>query len=83
MSDNNYDVIREVINEILRKIYKSMNDYIEYVLNSPSTINRIFRYYAVGLPDDPTVPERYIMFGGTIVRKYVFEMPEVKECLCM
>ena len=72
---NNYDIIINEINRVLSNIYKDMNDYLENIITAPSTINRIFKYYAIGLPSDPTVNERYLMFGGTIVRKYVIENP--------
>ena len=72
MTDN-YDIIINEINRVLSNIYKDMNDYLENIITAPSTINRIFKYYTIGLPSDPTVNERYLMFGGTIVRKYVIE----------
>ena len=72
----NYEVIEEIIQDTLSKMYKEMNEYFENIINSPSTINRISKYYAIGLPSDPTIHERYIMFGGTIVRKYVIENPK-------
>ena len=76
MSDN-YDVVRQTIDDVLSRIYKEMNDYFDYVLNLPSTINRVCRYYAIGLPSDPTVNERYIMFGGTVVRTYEIVLSEL------
>lgn len=72
---NNYNIIRNEINRVLSNIYKDMNDYLENIITAPSTINRIYKYYAIGLPSDPTVNERYLMFGGTIIRKYVIENP--------
>ena len=72
---NNYDIINNEINRVLYNIYKDINDYLENIITAPSTINRIFKYYAIGLPADPIVNERYIMFGGTVVRKYVIENP--------
>ena len=75
----NYEVIIETINNIFRTIYKEMNDYLENIINSPSTINRIVKYYAIGLPSDPTIHKRWIMFGGTCIREYELVMPEV-EC---
>ena len=48
-----------------------MYDYFENIFNAPSTINRIMRYYAIGI-DDSKPLERYIMFGGMVVA--VFEI---------
>lgn len=76
---NNFDTIIEIYNQTMGKIYKAMNDYLENIFNSPSTINRIMKYYVVGFPADPSVHERYIMFGGTIIRIYEMTFPEI-EC---
>ena len=73
----NYDVINETICKTIRAIYADMNDYLKNILDSPSTINRIFRYYSVGYPEDLSVPERYIVFDETIVRRYVIEVPKI------
>lgn len=78
MTDN-YDIIRKLTNATIRKMYKEMNDYLEYILKLPSTINRIMRYYAIGFPSNPSTLERYIMFCGIIVRKYVIEFPKYGE----
>ena len=67
----------DIINNALKKIYKAINDYLENIINAPSTINRIIRYYAVGLTDDPN--KRYILFDGVIVREYELVMPKI-EC---
>ena len=34
----NYDTIIKAINDILTRMYKAMNDYLENILNAPSTI---------------------------------------------
>lgn len=71
----NYDMIVKAINDILTRMYKAMNDYLENILNAPSTINRIFKYYSIGVPEDITLHERYILFKGTVIRTYVIEEP--------
>lgn len=75
---NNYDIIKKLINDILNEIYKDMDDYLENIINSPSTINKIFKYYSIGVPEDPTIHEKYLMFGEKIVRIYVIEDPSPK-----
>ena len=75
MGNKNYEVIIDTINDIFHKLYSLMNEYLEYIFNAPSTINRIMKYYAIGFDDnEPT--KRYIMFGGTIVREYELIIPE-------
>ena len=76
---NNYQVIIDTINQAYSKIYKAMNDYLENIINAPSTINRIFKYYAIGLPSDPNIQKRWIMFNEKIVREYELVLPKM-EC---
>lgn len=72
MSEN-YEVIMNSIDKIFKTVYSAMNDYLENIFNAPSTINRIMRYYAIGI-DDSKPLERYIMFGGTIVAVFKIEL---------
>ena len=75
MANKNYEVIVKAVHDAIHKLYSLMNEYMEYIFNAPSTINRIMRYYAIGFQDgEPT--KRYIMFGGTIVREYELIIPE-------
>ena len=67
----NYEVVINTIDKILTTLYSAMNDYFENIFNAPSTINRIMKYYAIGINNDKPL-ERYIMFGGKIVK--VFEI---------
>lgn len=67
----NYEVVINTIDRMFKTLYSAMNDYFENIFNSPSTINRIMKYYAIGIDNDKPL-ERYIMFGGMIVA--VFEL---------
>lgn len=69
----NYEVIMNGIDKMFKTAYSAMNDYLENIFNAPSTINRIMRYYAIGIDDNKPL-ERYIMFGGTIVAVYKIEL---------
>ena len=71
MMSENYEVVINTIDKILRRLYSDMNDYFENIFNAPSTINRVIKYYAIGFDNDKPL-ERYIMFGGIIV--VVFEI---------
>lgn len=61
------------LDKMFTTLYSAMNDYLENIFNAPSTINRIMRYYAIGIDDNKPL-ERYIMFGGTIVAVYKIEL---------
>ena len=72
---NKYEVIVHRINEVLRKLYSEIEDYFENILNAPSTINRIIRYYSVGFQEGK-YDSRFILFNNIVIREY-----EVKlEC---
>ena len=40
-----HDIVRPIVQDAQRKMYKDMNDYMENIFNAPSTINRIMKYY--------------------------------------
>ena len=40
-----HDIVRPIIQDAQKRMYKDMNNYMENILNSPSTINRIIQYY--------------------------------------
>jgi hypothetical protein len=65
------------INKAMTKLYKAVNDYFENILNAPSTINRILKYYSIGLPSDPSVNKRWIMFNGEIIVEYELVLPKI------
>lgn len=64
-----YSTIINAIDEIFRTLYSAINHYFENIFNSPSTINRIITYYAIGLQDG-VHDKRFIMFNGKVVREY-------------
>ena len=68
----------QIIQEAITEVYKQIEEYLFNVFNSPSTINRIMRYYAIGF-DSTVTNKRYIMFGGTIVKEFEIDLPKV-EC---
>lgn len=56
-------------NEALLALFRKMEEYLLNILNAPSTINRIIKYYSVGYnPDEPN--KHFILFNYTIVNEY-------------
>lgn len=56
------------IERMLKKKYMRVEKYLENILNSPSTINKVLTYYQVGFSTDHT--KMYIMFQDKIIRTY-------------
>ena len=56
------------IERMLQKKYKRIEKYLENILNSPSTINKVLSHYQVGFSTDHT--KMYIMFQDKIIRTY-------------
>lgn len=76
LSDFMYSKVLECIDNIIKTFYLAMEEYMEYIFNAPSTINRIIKYYSYGFSfDKPN--ERYIMFNGIIVKVFYFNIPQV------
>lgn len=65
---NNYQIVSDCVNKILKKRYEIIERYLENILDSPSTINRIIKYYRIGHSEDYS--EIYLLFGNTIIRRY-------------
>ena len=72
---NNYDYIIETINNIIKKLYSLIEEYLQNIFNAPSTINRVLKYYAIGLnPSEPN--KRYVYFMGLKVKEFELVLPE-------
>ena len=65
---NNYQVISDTVELMLNKRYKVIEKYLENIINSPSTINRIVKYYHIVFSEDYTMV--YLLFKDTIIRRY-------------
>ena len=72
---NNYDYIIETINNIIKKLYSLVEEYLQNIFNAPSTINRVLRYYGIGFnPSEPN--KRYVYFMGLKVKEFELVLPE-------
>lgn len=71
-----YSIIIDAIKDMFEKYYMHINAYLEYIINAPSTINRIAKFYAIGFNPEK-FNETYIMFNGRIVKTYVITVPKV------
>lgn len=69
---NNYDYIIETINNIIKKLCSLIEEYLENILNAPSTINRLLTYYSFAYNVEEPY-ERYLLFGGCIVKTFKME----------
>ena len=56
------------IERMLKKKYMRVEKYLENILNSTSTINKILKYYQVGFSTDHT--KMYLMFHDNIIHTY-------------
>lgn len=70
-----YSSVLEYIDSIIKKFYSVIEEYLEYIFNSPSTINRIIRYYTLGY-SPYKVNERYILFNGKVVKTFFIYVPK-------
>ena len=72
---DNYKIIKETVQKMIKKLYKAINDYLENIFHSPSTINRLIKYYQVGYcPSEPN--KRYIYFNGKCIREFEIVLPD-------
>lgn len=72
---NNYDYIIETINNIIKKLYSLIEEYLQNIFNAPSTVNRVLKYYGVGFnPSEPN--KRYVFFKGMVVKELELILPK-------
>lgn len=64
-----YERILDAIDKMYKEFYSIMNNYFEYILNLPSTINRIIKYYSFGFNENEPY-KRFIMFNGRVIHEY-------------
>ena len=61
-----------VASKILEKQYLKklarIEKHLEYVFNSPSTVNRVIKYFRIGYSTDGKT--LYLLFGDKVVREY-------------
>lgn len=70
----NHDIVRQMLQNAQKQMWGDMEDYLKNIINSPSTINRIMKYYYTGRMDNPDGKE-YIVF----VRNYDEKVTIVRE----
>ena len=67
----------ELLNAKIKHMYSLIEEYLQNIMNAPSTINRLLTYYHIGF--DPAYPDKtYIMFGGKIIREYTLVKPSYR-----
>ena len=75
MSRSNIQQFKDILDHILYVWYKEVNDYLENILNAPSTINRLLPHYSIGKPVDNPLE----MCHGQVVRVFSLDQDVRQE----
>lgn len=71
----NFDPV--MLDRIITSTYNSLENYLENIIHSPSTINRIATHYNIGF--DPNHLETvYLMFENQVVQELELPVPPVE-----
>lgn len=63
-----FRVASTFVEQMIEKRNKNIEKYLENIINSASTINRIIKYYSIGFSEDYS--EMYLLFQDKIIRRY-------------
>lgn len=63
-----FRVVSTFVERMIEKRNKTVEKYLENIINSASTINRIAKYYAICYSEDYS--EMYLLFQDKIIRRY-------------
>ena len=63
-----FRVASTFVERMIEKRNKNVEKYLENIINSASTINRIAKYYTIGYSEDYS--EMYLLFQDKIIRRY-------------
>ena len=75
---NNYDYIIEIVNKMMKKLYSVIEEYLEYIFNAPSTVNKVITYYRIGY--NPSEPHKeYIYFKDILVKEFELVLPKYNK----
>lgn len=80
MNKTNIQQFKDAVDHILYVWYKEVNDYLENILNAPSTINRLLMHYSVGKKVDNPL-EMCIIFRGQVVKVFSLDQEIQQELL--
>ena len=65
---NNFEIVTSYVKKMEREFFQMIEKDLEYLLNSPSTINSIIKYYNVAHDEDW---DYYLIFNKEkIIRRY-------------
>ena len=79
MSKFNIQQYKDILDHILYVWYKEVNDYLENILNAPSTINRLLTHYSVGKKVGNPL-EMAVIFQGQIVKVFSLDQ-DIQQAL--
>ena len=76
---SNYEIFKNELNKAIKRMYNAMELYLENILYSPSTINKLLPYYQIGYnPSEPN--KHYIIFNYEhIVAEFELKIPKNLE----
>ena len=63
-----FEVASTFVERMIEKRNKNVEKYLENIINSASTINRLVKYYSIGYSEDYS--EMYLLFQDNIIRRY-------------
>ena len=63
---DNISIVNNCIDNILREFYQMIENELEYIINSPSTVNSIIKYYKITIDADGNY---YLVFNNAKIIK--------------
>lgn len=78
MNRSNIQQFKDILDHILYVWYKEVNDYLENILNAPSTINRLLTHYSIGKPVGNPL-KMCIIFHGQVVKVFALDQDIQQE----
>ena len=65
--------VSKTMDKVVMRWYKEIEAYLQYILDSPSLVNRLLPYYRLGFNPDETLTY-YLMFQDTVVKVFKLEL---------
>ena len=69
--------IEKAISKVHIDIYSEMEKDLQYLLNSPSTINKLLAYHEITYTKYNRFALYCLVFNDKVIKRYVLEFPEI------